>query len=177
MAQDTAARLGRLLGIGPIRLFDSAAQLRDHDLLVRAQAAQRLGAAANAVRDLAARYRLERIPPATREAPFPPAERMAALRGLEERTQRLQDIAARVRSAQLPAQDLVWERLRTAMVEYELLLEGDLALLAPCQRCLEAALALTLDAADRAGGLDDLDRTQSEAERALTARSALLSAS
>lgn len=177
MSSDAARRLGHLLGLGPVRLFDSASQVRDHDLLVRAQAAERLSAAATVLRDLASRYRDERIPAATREQPFPPAERMAALRRLEERTQALQELAARVRSAVLPAQDAVWERLRSANLQYELLLEADLGLLEPCQDCAEAARSLGLGEAEEPDGLRTVDGAADAAVRALAARSALMSAS
>ncbi len=177
MSSDVAQRLGHLLGLGPIRLFDSAAQVRDHDLLVRAQAADRLSLSATLLRDLAARYRQERIPPATREQPFPPADRMANLRRLEERTGTLQDLSARVRSAELPAQDIVWQRLRSASLQYDLMLEADLALMEPCQNCAETARSLSLTQVEEPGGLQALDAAAEAAARALSARSALLSAS
>ncbi len=177
MSSDLARRLGQLLGLGPIRLFDSASQVRDHDLLVRARAAEGLSQAATVLRDLASRYRDERIPPATREQPFPPAERMAALRRLEERTQTLQELSARVRSASLPAQDAVWERLRSATLQYELLLEADLGLLEPCQGCVEAARSLGLQEAEGADGLRTIDEAAGAAALALARRSALISVS
>ena len=179
MSSDTARRLAHLLGLGPIRLFDSASQVRDHDLLVRAQAAERLSQAATALRDVAARYRAERIPPATREQPYPPAERMAALHRLQERTQAAQDLATKVRSATLPAQDAVWDRLRSTSLRYDLMLEADLGLLEPCQRCAEATLALDLDLgeAEAEGGLAAIDEALRAAAQAFTARGALLSAS
>jgi hypothetical protein len=177
MSSDIARRLGQVIGISPIHLFDSATQVRDHDLLVRARAAEGLSQAATLLRDLAARYRVERIPPSTREAPFPPADRMAALRRLEERTSTLQDLAARVRSAELPPQDVVWERLRSSSLQYELMLEADLALVEPCQRCAEAARDLVLLQAEEPDGLGMIDNAAKAAGRALAARQALLSAS
>ncbi len=175
MPADTAARLARLLGLGSIKLFDSAAQLRDHDLLVRSEAADRLSRAATALRDLSSRYREERIPSATREQPFPPAERMAALKRLEERTRALQELAAKLRSETLPPQDLVWERLRSATLQYDLMLEADLGLVEPCETCAKAAEALGLSDADAPQGLDALDDTLRAVARALVARHSLLS--
>ncbi len=177
MSSDIARRLGHILGLDPVRLFDSASQVRDHDLLVRAQAAGRLSQSATLLRDLAARYRQERIPPSTREQPFPPAEKMAALRGLEERTAALQDLAAQVRSAQLPPQDVVWERLRSASLQYDLMLEADLALLEPCQICAEAARSLTPRQAEELDGLRTIDEAAGATAQALAARKALLNAS
>lgn len=174
MASDVARRLGRLLG-GPVRLFDSASGVREHDLLVRARAAEALGAASTVLRDLAARYREERIGPQTREQPFPPAERMAALRRLDAAQRSLSDLASRLRSAELPPQDAVFERLRSAALQYELMLEADLGLLEPCERCIAAARALDLAAAE-GDGLAPLEAATREVERAARERSTLLAA-
>lgn len=176
MPDDTARRLAHLLGLGSLHLFDAASQVRDHDLLVRTRAAESLSEAALALRDLAVSYRQERIPAATREQPYPPPERMATLQRLQAATASLEDLAAKVRAAALPTQDAVWQRLRSANLQYELMLEADISLLEPCRACGEAAAALGLGEAEAPDGLGPLDDALRHAGQALRERKALLAA-
>lgn len=120
--------MGTRLVLGPDEVADSLAdkvrgllasdvytekgRLRADDLLVRERVGSGLGAAAARIRDLVRAWRLDRVPPSTREQPFPPAEAMEPIRRAERLIRDIDDTAVGVRGLPLLNQDRVWERVR-----------------------------------------------------------------
>ena len=111
MADTIADRLRSLLGSD---LYTEKGRLRADDLLVRERACQSLGDAAARLRELCGQWRAERVPPSTREQPFPPAPVMEPLRRADRHGRALEDTATEIRGLPLLAQDKVWARVRAA---------------------------------------------------------------
>lgn len=111
MADTIAERLRGLLGSD---LYTEKGRLRADDLLVRERACQSLGDAAARLRELCSQWRAERVPPSTREQPFPPAPVMEPLRRADRHGRALEDTATEIRGLPLLAQDKVWARVRAA---------------------------------------------------------------
>ena len=109
MAETVADRLRGLLGSD---LYTEKGKLRADDLLVRERACQSLGDAAARIRVLCSQWRAERVPPSTREQPFPPAEVMEPLRRADRLGRALEDAATEIRGLPLLSQDKVWDRVR-----------------------------------------------------------------
>jgi hypothetical protein len=61
-------------------VYSEKGRLRSDDLLVRERVGRGLGEATARIRDLISRWRADRVPPSTREQPFPPAEVMEPIR-------------------------------------------------------------------------------------------------
>jgi hypothetical protein len=61
-------------------VYSSKGRLRADDLLVRERVGRGLGEASARLRELISRWRADRVPPCTREQPFPPAEVMEPIR-------------------------------------------------------------------------------------------------
>lgn len=117
MAESIADQLRGLLGSD---LYTSAGRLRADDLLVRERCCQSLGAATARLRQLSGTWRAERVPPSTREEPFPPAAVMEPLRRADRIGRAIEDTATEIRGLPLLSQDKVWNRVR-AMGTEELL--------------------------------------------------------
>ena len=111
MADPIADRLRGLLGSD---LYTQKGRLRADDLLVRERACQSLGDAAARIRELCSQWRAERVPPSTREQPFPPAAVLEPLRRADRHGRALEDAATEIRGLPLLAQDKVWARVRSA---------------------------------------------------------------
>jgi len=105
-----ADQLRSLLGSD---VYTSAGRLRSDDLLVRERACQSLGDALTRVRQLSSQWRAERVPPSSREQPFPPAEVMAPLRRADRIGRAIEDAATEIRGLPLLGRDKVWERARS----------------------------------------------------------------
>ncbi len=119
-------------------------RLRDDDRLVRERAAHSLVDAATAVRRAEQEAR-RRLPPSTREQPFPPPERMAIVRDMTDLGRAIGDVEGRLRALPYAHADRTWARLRTESVALELLLEQDLALVAASDGVRGAAEAMGAD--------------------------------
>jgi hypothetical protein len=104
-----ADRLRRLLASD---IYSEKGRLRSDDLLVRERAARSLADSAARLRDLAGAYRAGRVPPSTRDNPFPPAEVMAPLRQAEQLGREIEAVATTVRGLPLLPADKVWDRVR-----------------------------------------------------------------
>ncbi len=130
-------------------------RLRSEDLLLRNAAAGELDQAAAALRDLAARFRAERVPPPSREAPDPPGAALARLRELDGLRREVSDAASYLRGLPFPAQDAVWRQLRDLDPLLELLRQFDQQLLGRAQKVRQRALDMGLDdpAGEAARGL------------------------
>jgi hypothetical protein len=83
--------------------YNSVNRARADDLLVRQRASGALGGAATHLGRLATEHTDRRIPPPTREQPFPPAEAMARLRQLESLRDQASALGAKIRVLVRPA--------------------------------------------------------------------------
>ncbi len=108
MTEPVGNRLRRLLASD---VYSERGRLRADDLLVRDRAARSLAEASARLRDLASGYRAARVPPSTRDNPFPPAEVMAPLRQAEQLGREIEAVATAVRGLPLLPEDKVWQRV------------------------------------------------------------------
>ncbi len=107
---DTVA--GRLRSLLASDVYSAKGRLRADDLLVRERVCRGLADAAARLRELASQWRAARVPPSTRENPFPPAEAMAPLRQAERLGRDIDEVATAVRGLPLLPEDKVWDRVR-----------------------------------------------------------------
>jgi hypothetical protein len=146
VADTIADRLRSLLASD---VYTTKGRLRADDLLVRERVARSLGEASARLRDLASQWRAERVPPSTRENPFPAAEVMAPLRQADRIGQDIDTVATVVRGLPLLAEDRVWDRIRRAGLDE--LLQFDWALVSEADElAAQVAAAADLSAIDPA---------------------------
>ena len=93
-------------------VYTSKGRLRADDLLIRERVCHSLSDATARLRELAGQWRADRVPPSTRENPFPPAEVMAPLRQAERLGRDIEELATAVRGLPLLPEDKVWDRVR-----------------------------------------------------------------
>lgn len=165
--------LARLMGLEG-SIYGQKLHLRQHDLMVRERAGSAVLAGAAALRGLAVRYRAERIPPSTRAQPYPPQDAMAVLRRLEQAQARLEALSDDIRNLTLPAEDLVWERMRSGSLQLELLAEVDLQLIGLADTLRDWAEGVDLATADAPSALDGLASAARGLRDALRRRADLL---
>jgi hypothetical protein len=111
VADTIADRLRSLLASD---VYTAKGRLRADDLLIRERVTGSLSAASARLRDLASRWRADRVPPSTRENPFPSAEVMAPLRQADRLGRDIDAVSTSVRGLPLLPEDRVWERVRRA---------------------------------------------------------------
>jgi hypothetical protein len=109
MADSLADKMRRLLASD---VYTDKGRLRSDDLLVRERVGHGLSAAATRLRDLISVWRQDRVPPSTREQPFPPAGVMEPIRRAERLVKAIEDTSGAVRGLPLLNQDRVWDRVR-----------------------------------------------------------------
>ncbi len=102
----------KLRGLLASDLYSQKGRLRADDLLVRERVGRGLGEATAHLRLLISGWRADRVPPSTREQPFPPAEAMEPIRRAERLIRAIDDASATVRGLPLLNQDKVWDRVR-----------------------------------------------------------------
>jgi hypothetical protein len=102
----------RLRGLLASDVYTAKGRLRADDLLVRERVVRSLAEAAARLRDLASQWRADRVPPSTRENPFPSAEVMAPLRQADRIGRDIDGVATAVRGLPLLPEDKVWDRAR-----------------------------------------------------------------
>ena len=134
-------------------VYTEKGRLRSDDLLVRERVGRELGSAASAIRSLISGWRADRVPPSTREQPFPPAAVMEPIRRAERLVKSIDDVSATVRGLPLLNQDKVWDRVRH--VGLDELMQFDWTLVGE-------AVVIASDAQATAA-LDDLDVAAAEA--------------
>jgi hypothetical protein len=144
MTEPVAGQLRGLLGAD---VYSSKGRLRSDDLLVRERVRRGLGEATARLRELASDWRADRVPPSTREQPFPPAEVMEPLRRAERLGRVIDDLSTTVGGLPLMSQDRVWDRVRR--VGLDELLQFDWTMVGESD-----ALARSLT---ECGALDDVD--------------------
>jgi hypothetical protein len=143
----------RLRGLLATDLYTEKGRLRSDDLLVRERVCHELGAATAAIRQLISRWRAERVPPSTREQPFPPATAMEPIRQGERLVRAIEDTAASIRGLPVLSQDRVWDRVRR--VGLDELMQFDWTLVGE-------AIALS-DGLRKVAALDEIDVAAQEA--------------
>lgn len=102
----------RLRGLLATDVYTQAGRLRSDDQLVRERVARGLGEASARIGALISAWRSERVPPSTREQPFPPAEVMEPIRRAERLIRDIDDITGLVKGLPVLNQDRVWDRVR-----------------------------------------------------------------
>ena len=140
----------KLRGLLASDIYSAKGRLRADDLLVRERVARSLAASTARLRDLASQWRADRVPPSTRENPFPPAEVMAPLRQADRLGRDIESVATAVRGLPLLPEDKVWDRVRRGGLDE--LMQFDWALVGEADD-LAALLSATPDlaAVDQAG--------------------------
>lgn len=131
MTDSIADQLRGLLGAD---VYTSAGRLRADDLLVRERCAQSLGEASARLRQLSSTWRAQRVPPSTREDPFPPAAVMEPLRRGDRIGRAIEDAGTEIRGLPLLSQDKVWDRVRglglAELLQFDWALVGEAGALA-----------------------------------------------
>jgi hypothetical protein len=131
-------------------VYTEKGRLRSDDLLVRERVGRELGSAAAAIRNLISAWRADRVPPSTREQPFPPAAVMEPIRRAERLVKSIDDVSAAVRGLPLLNQDKVWDRVRHVgldeLMQFDWTLVGEAAAIAT-----DVQAAAALDEVDIAG--------------------------
>jgi hypothetical protein len=137
----------RLRGLLATDVYTEKGRLRADDQLVRQRVTRGLGESSARIRELISRWRAERVPPSTREQPFPPAEVMEPIRQAERLIRTIDDTAAAIKGLPVLNQDRVWDRVRRVglqdLLQFDWTMVGESDLMA---RDL-----------DQVGGLDELD--------------------
>jgi hypothetical protein len=93
-------------------VYTEKGRLRSDDQLIRQRVGRGLGEATARIRELIARWRADRVPPSTREQPFPPAEVMEPIRRAERLIRAIDEVATLVKGLPVLNQDKVWDRVR-----------------------------------------------------------------
>jgi hypothetical protein len=155
MTDSVADRLRGLLGSD---VYSAKGRLRADDLLVRERVGKSLAEATARLRELAADWRATRVPPSTRENPFPPAEVMVPLRQADRLGRDVDEMATTIRGLPLLPEDKVWDRVRRGGLED--LLQFDWTLVGEAQEVAsvisEAPDLATVDAGAVQGHLRQL---------------------
>jgi hypothetical protein len=147
----------RLRGLLSSDVYTAKGRLRADDLLVRERAARGLGEATGRLRELASQWRADRVPPSTRENPFPPADVLAPLRQAERLGRDIDNVATAVRGLPLLPEDKVWDRVRRLGLDE--LLQFDWALISEADAlAAQFAAAVDLEAIDHAAVRRQLGR-------------------
>jgi hypothetical protein len=144
VTEPVANRLRGLLGSD---VYSAKGRLRSDDLLVRERVRRGLGEATARLRELATQWRADRVPPSTRDQPFPPAEVMEPLRRAERLGRAIDDVSVAVGGLPLLSQDRVWDRVRKSGLDE--LLQFDWTMVGESD-----ALALAMT---ECGALDEVD--------------------
>jgi hypothetical protein len=93
-------------------VYHEKGRLRSDDLLVRERVGRGLSEATAKIKELISGWRADRVPPSTREQPFPPAEVMEPIRKAERLARAIEETSAMVRGLPVLNQDKVWKRVR-----------------------------------------------------------------
>lgn len=109
MSDSIADRLRSLLASD---VYSEKGRLRADDLLIRQRICHGLGDASATLKRLISEWRADRVPPSTREQPFPPPEAMAPIRSAERLMRAIEDTSTLVSGLSLVSQDKVWDRVR-----------------------------------------------------------------
>jgi hypothetical protein len=153
--------------------YDARNVARSNDQLVRERASDVLGEAAAALGKLERSYRDRRFPGATRAQPMPPPDVMHRLREIDTLRKRAEALATAMHTAETPATDMIWMRVRTELPTLQRLVSFDVELATGTVRARDAALALDAVTLDETS-LAPIEAELIELEKAFGRRSALL---
>lgn len=103
-------------------------QLRSDDLTVRAKIGGLLGLARASIDRAESAYRMERLPPPSREKPRPDADAVAGAQTLERMSKEIGALEGRVRAQPAPENDRMTQRYRHEAETLQHLLNCDMAL-------------------------------------------------
>jgi hypothetical protein len=117
-------------------------QVRADDQLVRQHAAHFLNSAASKVQKLESDYRKRHLPPATREQPLPPADKLATQREVRELSQEILALEGAVRGLSAPPEDKTWMRHRLQLDTLRQLLVHDVQFVGAAKLLDDAASTL-----------------------------------
>jgi len=107
----------RLRGLLASDVYSEKGRLRSDDQLIRQRVNRGLTEATAKIRELVSGWRRDRVPPSTREQPFPPAEVMEPIRRAERLIRTIDDAASLVKGLPVLNQDKVWDRVRRIGLE------------------------------------------------------------
>jgi hypothetical protein len=107
---DSFARL--LESVLGSEVYTDKGRMRADDQLVRERVTHRLSESSACIRELISRWRADRVPPSTREQPFPPAEVMEPIRRAERLIRAIDDVAGIIKGLPVLNQDKVWDQVR-----------------------------------------------------------------
>jgi hypothetical protein len=133
-------------------VYSQKGRLRSDDLLVRERVGRGLGEATARLRQLISGWRADRVPPSTRDQPFPPPEVMEPIRRAERLIRAIDDLSATVRGLPVLNQDQVWDRVRRIglgeLLQFDWTLVGESDALAADLGSVTALDLLDVPAAD-----------------------------
>ncbi len=109
MVSNLARMLESVLGS---EVYTAKGKLRSDDQLVRQRVVRGLTDGSASIRALIAAWRADRVPPSTREEPFPPAEVMEPIRRGERLIRSIDDAAGVIKGLPVLNQDKVWDQVR-----------------------------------------------------------------
>jgi hypothetical protein len=125
----------RLRGLLASDVYSEKGRLRSDDQLIRQRVNRGLTEATARIRELISVWRKDRVPPSTREQPFPPAEVMEPIRRAERLIRTIDDAAALVKGLPVLNRDKVWDRVRRIgledLLQFDWTLVGESDELAP----------------------------------------------
>ena len=174
-SNDPAVRLLQiaLSGFG-YDFHDPRNSARANDVLLREKGSDLLSRAANRLDELECRYREQFIPPASRERPFPPADTSRRAAALHRAGQRLQSLATTLLTAETPAADAIWGKVRNELGTLRRLVGCDVRVIAACTAVAGAVDNLTPSACNADDALAALELEVETLERTLRERRAML---
>jgi len=149
-------------------------QARADDLLVRQSAGHFIGEAAKKLLQLESEYQRRHLPPATREHPLPPPERLAAHRAIRELRQQVLSLEAELRGLPAPPEDKTWMRHRRQLDTLKQLLVHDVQFVGAAKLLDEQAARTRLDGPDLDAPLQALREHIALVQGLLEARRRLL---
>jgi len=123
-------------------------QARADDQLVRQSAGHFIGEAARKLLQVESDYQRRHLPPATREHPFPPPERLATHRAIRELRQQVLALEAELRGIPTPPEDKTWMRHRNQLETLKKLLVHDVQFVGASKLLDEHAALVRADSAE-----------------------------
>jgi hypothetical protein len=102
-----------------------ADRLRSDDLLVRQRVDRGLGEASTQLKELISEWRADRVPPSTRDQPFPPAQVMEPIRRAERLIRAIEETSTLVGGLPLLSQDRVRKVGLDELLQFDWTLVGE----------------------------------------------------
>jgi hypothetical protein len=153
--------------------YDARNVARSNDAIVRERASNVLGETARALAAFEQRYRARNVPPASREHPLPPDESLRRLRAIDAARKHCEALIGVFCSAETPATDSIWFRVRDEQAMLYKLIGFDVQLASGAERARAAASALDAASFDDES-LGPLENELEDLGRAFEARGTLL---